>query len=222
MTQVPRDDRIFWIHRVLFGALVVVVFPVAYGLMVHPENTAENFAWPLAPRTSAMMFGSMYFSVVYLYTRVAFAKVWHNVALVLWATLPVLSALGVVTIRHWDKFTNDPVRLAVWHTAYRVFPPFLALILLMNRRHDPRVSDHGDIHIPSGLRRLSLVFGLVFAAVGAALLLWPVATAEVWPRPVEPLAAQALGCLFIAPAIVLWMYVHFERQRRPQARAVAA
>ncbi len=40
-----------------------------------------------APRIAAMMFGSMYFSVLYLYTRVAFSRHWHHVALVLWAEL---------------------------------------------------------------------------------------------------------------------------------------
>ena len=117
MHSPPRDDRILPITRVLFGALVDVVFPFFFGLTVHPANTAENFAWPLAPRMSALLFGTLYFAVVYSFTRVAFARKWHRVSLVLVATLPVLTALGIVSLRHWEKFTNDPPRLAVWITA---------------------------------------------------------------------------------------------------------
>jgi hypothetical protein len=207
----PRDDRIFPITRVLFGALVIVVFPFFYGLTFNPGNTAENFAWPLAPKMSALLFGTLYFAVVYSFLRVAFARLWHRVALVLVATLPVLVALGIVSLRHWEKFTTDPPRLAVWVTVYLVFPPFLALLLWWNWRRDPKVPEADDVVVPLGLRRLSLVLGLVFAAVGAALILAPVAMADVWPWAVKPLAAQAIGALFLAPAAVQLVIQREER-----------
>ncbi len=202
MPHPPRDDHFYLASRVVFGTLVLVVLPFAYGMMVHPENSAENFAWPIAPRIAAMMFGSMYFSVLYLYTRVAFSRHWHHVALVLWATFPVLAALGAVSLLHWEKFTSDPARLAVWITAYLVFPPCLVVMVVLNRRRDPRVPDAADVHVPIGVRRLSLVFGLVFAALGTALLFAPAGTGALAPVTLKPLAAQAMGCLFLAPAIV--------------------
>ncbi|MFN0007475.1 MAG: hypothetical protein ACKVXR_06160 [Planctomycetota bacterium] len=207
----PRDDRILPITRVLFGALAAIVFPFFFGLTFNPGNTAENFAWPLAPKMSALLFGTLYFAVVYSFLRVAFARLWHRVSLVLVATLPVLVALGIVSILHWEKFTNDPPRLAVWITAYLVFPPFLTLLLWLNWRRDPRTPEAGEVFVPRGLRVISLLLGFLFGAVGAALIFAPGPMADVWPWPVKPLAAQAIGALFLAPTAVQLVILREER-----------
>lgn len=197
-----RDDRILFVTRFLFGLFAFVVLPFFLGLTFWPEHTDVNFSWPLAPRMSAMLFGSLYFAVVYSFLRVAFARAWHHVALVLWATLPVLAMLGVVTLMHWEKFTSDPLRLGVWITAYLVFPPFLTLLLALNLRRDPKVPDTDDVEVPLGVRRLSLVFGFAFGLVGLGLLVAPTFMATIWPWPIKKLAAQGIGCLFLAPFAV--------------------
>lgn len=202
MTAPVRDDRILPVTRFLFGLFALVVFPFFVGTTFYPEHTDQNFAWPLAPRMSAMLFGSLYFAVVYSFLRTAFAAKWHHVAMVLWATLPVLAMLGVVTLLHWEKFTSGPWRLGVWITAYLVFPPFLALLLWANLRRDPRTPDEDDVEVPLALRRLALVFGLGFGVVGLGLVAAPTAMAAVWPWPVKKLAAQGIGCLFLAPFAV--------------------
>lgn len=202
MSSPIRDDRILLVTRLLFGLFALVVFPFFVGLTFYPEHTEANFSWPIAPRMSAMMFGSLYFAVVYGFLRVAFAKKWHHVALVLWATLPVLAMLGVVTLMHWDKFTSDPLRLGVWITAYLVFPPVLTILLGLNLRRDPKTPDPDDVEVPLGVRRLSIVFGLAFGAVGLALVLAPTFMATIWPWPVKKLAAQGIGCLLLAPFAV--------------------
>lgn len=202
MTPPPRDDRVLLPTRIAHGVLAAVVAPFFWGLTFHPEATATNFAWPLTPTMSAFFFGSLYFAVIYSFLRVAFAKRWHEVALVLWATLPVLAALGVVTTLHWEKFAHGTLRFWVWITAYLVFPGILLVMLLVNRRRDPRVPNAVDVVIPPGVRRVALVLGVAVGAVGAALLVAPAYMATVWPWPIKPLSSQALGCLFLAPAAV--------------------
>ncbi|MCY2959252.1 MAG: hypothetical protein NTY35_03725 [Planctomycetota bacterium] len=201
MTAPPRDDSVLPVTRLAHGILAIVVAPFFYGLTFHPGNTVENFAWPLVPTMSAMFFGSLYFAVIYSFLRVAFAKRWHEVALVLWATLPVLAMLGIVTIRHWEKFAHGTLRFSIWITAYVVFPTILLLMILANRRRDPRTPNPGDVEIPATVRRTSLLLGIVVGLVGVALILFPKPMAAAWPWPIKELSSQALGCLFLAPAV---------------------
>ena len=202
MTAPSRDDSVLLVTRIAHGVLAIVVAPFFWGTTIHPESTATNFAWPLLPTMSAMFFGSLYFAVIYSFLRVAFARKWHEVALVLWATLPVLAMLGVVTIRHWEKFAHDTLRFDIWFVAYVVFPIPLLVILLVNRRRDPRTPNQIDVTVPAGVRRTALALGVVVGLVGAALILFPTYMATVWPWPIKQLAAQGLGCLFLAPAMV--------------------
>lgn len=199
MPDPNRSDRVLPIARVLFGALALVVFPFFWGLTVHPENTAENFAWPLAPRMSALLFGTLYMAVVYSFLRVAIDKRWHEARLIFVTTLPVLVALGLVSWAHWDKFTDDPKRLAVWITAYMVFPPFLLWMIWAHRGRDSRQLEPGDVFVPVGVRRFSLVIGILFGVVGLLLLLAPDTMAGVWPWAIKPLSSRAIGALLIAP-----------------------
>lgn len=205
MTAPPRDDSVLLVTRIAHGILALVVAPFFLGLTFDPESTATNFAWPLVPTMSAFFFGSLYFAVIYGFLRVAFAKRWHEVALVLWATLPVLAMLGVVTVRHWDKFAHGTLRMGIWITAYLVFPAILLAMILANRRRDPRTPSPGDVEIPARVRRAALLLGIVVGLVGASLILFPKTMAAIWPWPIKELSSQALGCLFLAPAVVQFL-----------------
>lgn len=196
-----RDDRVLLVTRLVHGLLVVIVVPFFIGLTFYPEHTDTNFAWPLVPRMSAMFFGSLYLAVIYSFARAALARQWHHVGLLMWATIPVVAMLGAVTLLHWDKFGHGLLAFQVWLAVYVFSPPLLVFVLLVNRRRDPRVPDRHDVVIPLGVRRGTAILGLLFAGVGAALLLFPEAMMGVWPWPLKPLSSRGIGCMFIAPAV---------------------
>jgi hypothetical protein len=201
MTAPLRDDSILLPVRIAHGVLALVVAPFAWILTVHPDRTAENFSWPLAPTMPVLFFGALYAAVSFGFLRVACARRWHEVSIVLWTTLPVLALLGLVSATHWDKFTDGPVRLAVWITAYFAFPPVLLGLILWNRRRASGQREPGDVVLPSAVKVPSLVLGLLVGLTGVALLVAPARMAEIWPWSAKPLAAQAIGCLLVAPAV---------------------
>jgi len=149
MTNPPRDDAVLLATRIAHLFLVIAVIPSFYVLTFHPDETSTRFAWPLVPTMSAMCFGSLYFALIYSFLRVTFAKRWHEVAQVLWATLPVLVALCGVAIVHWGKFAHGTVRFSIWALAYLVFPPLVALFLVVNGRRDPRTQSDTDVLMPT-------------------------------------------------------------------------
>lgn len=202
MTPPARDDSLLLVTRLAHAALAVAVIPSFYNLTFHPEATATNFAWTLAPTMSAMYFGALYFAVVYSFLRVTFARRWHEIALVLWATLPVVLVLAVVTFLHWEKFAHGTVRFWIWLAAYVGASILLPYILWSNGRRDPRTPNPGDVEIPAIVCRAALVLGIVVGFVGAALILAPTPMGGAWPWPVKPLAAQAVGSLLLAASAV--------------------
>jgi len=54
-----------------------------------------------------------------------------------------------VTIVHWDKFAHGTVRFSIWALAYLVFPPLVALFLVVNGRRDPRTPSDTDVLMPT-------------------------------------------------------------------------
>ncbi len=202
MTAPARDDTVLLVTRLAHAALAVAVVPSFYNLTFHAEATGTNFAWPLAPTMSAMFFGALYFAVIYSFLRVTFAKRWHEIALVLWATLPVVLVLAVVTFLHWEKFAHGTVRFWVWFAAYIGASILLPYILWSNGRRDPRTPNPGDVEIPSIVCRTALFLGIVVGLVGAAMILAPASMAAHWPWPVTPLSAQAVGSLLLAASAV--------------------
>lgn len=211
MTAPIRDDSVLLATRVAHLLLVIAVVPSFYVLTFHPDQTATRFAWPLVPTMSAMFFGSLYLAVIYSFSRVTFAKRWHEVEQVLWATFPVLVCLGVVTVVHWEKFAHGTLRFAIWALAYLILPPFLLWILVVNRRRDPRTLGPDDVVVPTLVRRAAFVFAIVVGLVAAGLLFAPTAMAGVWPWPIKPLASQALGGLLTAASTVQFA-VAFEKR----------
>jgi hypothetical protein len=190
------------INRIIYGALVVVVIPFFVGTTFYPQHTAVNFAWPLAPRMSAYWFGALYLTVIYAFARIAVARWWHEVALIVWATVPVLAALGVTTIVHWDRFTKGTMPFYVWIVVYVCAPPVLAWLGWRNARdRAPAPEVRGPV-VPRGVRFLSLAFSCVFLVVAVALWVAPESMATVWPWPIKPLTSRAIGCLLAAPVVV--------------------
>ncbi len=202
MTAPTRDNSVLLATRITHLLLVTAVVPSFYVLTFRPTETATRFAWPLIPTMSAMCFGSLYFAVIYSFLRVTFAKRWHEVAQVLWATLPVLIALCAVTIVHWDKFAHGTVRFSIWGLAYLVGPPLVALLLVVNGRRDPRTPSATEVLMPTVVRRIAFLFGVLVGVVALALIFAPEFMSSVWPWPIKPLSSRALGSLFLAAATV--------------------
>lgn len=210
-----RDDRVLPVTRVVHAFLALVITPFCVLLTLHPADTAHNFAWPLTPTMSALLFASLYLTVIYSFGRVVFARRWHEVALVVWVTLPVLALLGTVTLCYWERFNRTQFPFYVWLVAYVILPPALAVILWCNRRHDPKVAARDDVLNPPWVGRVSAVLAGLFAVVAAGLLLAPEFMSTIWPWPIKPLSSRALGCLLVAPAVG-----HFVAAREPRWSAL--
>jgi hypothetical protein len=198
--HVPTD-RNYLLTRITHGVFAAIVLPFFIGLYFYPENTERNFAWPLTPRMSAMLFGSFYLSVVFNYSIVALSKKWHEIAIIVWTTIPTLTCLGIVTVLHWDKFHHNTLPFYVWFVVYLILPSYLLVMLLFNRREETHTIEANEAIVPVWLRAVSAVLSLLSIFMAFQMLFYPTKMIADWPWALKPLGARAIGCLFLAPAV---------------------
>ncbi len=197
-----RDDKVLLVNRIVHALLLILVLPAAFRLFMYPEQTEVYFAWALKPRMAAMFQGSFYFTVLFTFSYVALASKWHRAAVIMWATLPVISLLGLVTLLNLDKFNGPIGAFRLWFFVYICLPPAVAALLFLNRRRDPWQPEAVDAVLPSSIRAFSAGLAVAFLLVGMSLLIAPEQLIPIWPWQMKPLAARVLGSVLIAPVAV--------------------
>jgi hypothetical protein len=185
-------------RRVLIVA-AGLVFTLGTILYLGSGETDRFFAWTIKVPLTAALLGVGYLSSGLSEIVAARTPIWANARL---AGLPVLIfsviTLGI-TVVHRDLFhfgLGHPAtaRLVAWAwlVVYLAFPAAMAVALIGQRR-----AAGAD---PPRQRRLSrwhkLALGVASGALtgpGVVLLLDPTLMARVWPWPLTPLTARALG-----------------------------
>src|SRR5262245_41486861 len=163
-----RNDGVLRSTRAL-GAFIVPFLLAAFALFVAPSRTGW-FAWDIKPTMTAMLLGAGYMAGAYFFTRVVFAKRWHEIHL---GFLPITTFtvfMAIATARHLDRFDHGRAAFWVWTVLYAVTPILVPLTWLRNRRTDPRTLEAGDVAIPAPARRVLAAAGAAMSAVALILL----------------------------------------------------
>ncbi len=176
-----------------------LVFTLGTILYLGSGATDRFFAWTIAVPLTAAMLGVGYLSSGLSEIVAARTPVWANARL---AGVPVLifSVITLaVTVIHRDLFHFGPghpatARLVAWAwlVVYLAFPAAMTAALIGQRR--VAGADPPRLHRLSRGWKLGLgVASGALAGPGAILLLAPTLMARVWPWPLTPLTARALG-----------------------------
>lgn len=111
-----------------------------------------------------------------------------------------------VTLLHLDKFHfGSPVFTAsaaawAWLVVYVAVPPLLLAALVFQRR-SPGSDRPGNNDLPKWIVACLYVAAGAMAILGPTALLNPDAFSQVWPWPVTPLTARAIGAWLLALAV---------------------
>jgi len=197
-----RDDRVLRGTRWL--AVFVIPFLVVASVMLFfwPQDTGRLFAWPIKPFMTAMMLAAAYMGGIYFFSAVVLASRWHTIKTGFLPVFTFASLLGIATLLHWDRFTHGHVSFYAWAGLYFIAPFLVLAAWLLNRRTDPIVLATGDVEIPSLLRWLVGVVGVITVIIALLLFIRPDLMLAVWPWKLTPLTARVAGAMFALPGIV--------------------
>src|SRR5205809_2404019 len=191
-TANPPNDRIYGFTKfvaALLGAVVLYAFIVLY---FFPTQTKQLFAWPIAPPMTAMFIGASYVNGLIFFAAVLVGKTWHRV----WAphigVFVFATLLLIATILHWDRFTHGHPVFYVWVFIYIVAPILTLWALFTNSREDQHLPDERDAVVPSTLRVIWLIPGILFLIAALYAFVKPTWLIPLWPWKATPLTMRVM------------------------------
>ncbi len=198
----PQIRTLFWGVGCAFSGLAGLV------LFLFPEKTDTLFAWTIARGDTAAFLGACFLGISLLSFLCYGITEWRGVRFCFLGTLAFVTAMTVATLLHLDQFhfgSDEPIALVTafgWTIVYLAAP--VAGWLLLSRQLREPGSDHRPATpIVPGLRYLYLAQGGLLVAVGVVLFVSPGSADSVWPWPLTPLTARAVGSFLIGFGIML-------------------
>ncbi|MHC5558046.1 hypothetical protein [Kocuria sp. U4B] len=194
------------VRRLLYVA-AFLVFLAGLVLFVFPLRTADWCAWTIEPPMTAVFLGAAYWSSAVLEVAGARSASWDRARLAVWPVFVFTALTLAVTLLHLERFHLSPdhpplARVAAWAwlAIYAGVPVAMLVVSRRQTRSRQPAADCAAVArapLPPGLR---LLLGGIAAAqltVGAALLALPAQAATLWPWPLTPLTARALGAWLV-------------------------
>jgi peptidoglycan/LPS O-acetylase OafA/YrhL len=212
-----RDDRVLpetrWAALVIF----IILVPAVVVLWGTPGETADRWAWTIAPDLTPIFLGAGYGAGAYFFWRTFRATRWHpSSAGVLGAS--VFAALMLIaTLIHWDRFNHvDAPFLAAfafwgWTVVYIISPLIVFAVWWRNRATDPREPVPGEPLLSPAVLLTARAFAVVALVAAAIFFLSPTTAIDIWPWELTPLTARVLAS-FTAQVGVGALVLSFDRR----------
>ncbi len=188
--------------RWLLYAAAALVFLAGVQLFILTEQTADYFAWTIAPPLTAAFLGAAYWAAVPVEVIAARQVSWARARAAIPGIWLFTTLTLVATLLHFDRFhftSTDPIPRAaawLWLGIYTVVPAailFVGFLQLRSPGGDPdRVKT-----LPAWLRLAFIAIGGWMMGVGLVLFAAPAVIIPVWPWVLTPLTAQAIGAWFL-------------------------
>jgi uncharacterized membrane protein (GlpM family) len=74
-----RNERPTLETRIVGGLVLIILMLAVIALYIFPDNTNQDFAWTILPRTTAIMIGVGYLAGAYFFVRAITEKKWRHV-----------------------------------------------------------------------------------------------------------------------------------------------
>ena len=191
-TEPRRDDRVLRATRWSGYVIAPVLFLAFVTLYGAPGATGTYFAWEINPDLTPLLMGAGYGAGVYFFYRVVTVDAWHRVHLLFPGIAVFTLAMAVATYLHWDAFNHGHFSTWLWVFLYVVTPLLIPGLWIYNRRTDPRGDTNHDRTIPSVVRWISGIVGVLLTLVLLLLFVVPELMIDSWPWAVSPLTSRVL------------------------------
>ena len=208
------DSRFNAFNRLFFTFGVIPLLIIAgIQLFVLSSQTETYFAWTIPLPLTAAFMGAGYWAALAHAFMIARNPDWEGTRASIPAAFTATTLLLVATLLHLDQFHLDSPALItrfvtwVWIVVYVVTPPVFRYFLVRGFRRAGMEEERGKGF--SGWGRavffLLAAFGLLF---GLGLFFLPQSFMPLWPWPLAPLAARAVGAWLttfgVAAATLAW------------------
>lgn len=193
--------------KALLVAFALLTAMAVGALYVLAENTAETFAWTIAPPLTAAFLGAGYAAGFLLVVLCMRDPVWaHSRAPVLTIFVFVVLTL-VATLLHINRLHFDDdfgalgtlakVAAWFWFAVYVAVPVAMAVLLVLQERAPG--TDPPPRHPVPGLLRAVLAVESALLLVGGVLVYAdPTTASTVWPWPLLPFTGRVVAAWLLA------------------------
>jgi hypothetical protein len=179
-----------------------------------PQNTAEHFAWPIAPAVTAALLGGFYFASAALFFPALFVRRWQNIRAIVPAAILFTSVELIATVLHWDKFSTGTTAFYVWLVSYIAPPPVFLFFYVWHQRRAEPVPTPTDEPLAHHLRLAMLTIGALLVLLAVAAFVAPSILIGVAHIGFTPLTARALsGWILAAGALLVFAARENDRNR---------
>lgn len=185
----------------------ILVFLIGIPLYLLSTQTESYFSWTIPSALTAATLGGGYWASFALEFVAARERLWARARIAVPAVLIFTFLTLVVTLLHLDRFHFDSPD---WHTrwgtwawllVYALVPVILGVLLLRQRTLQGAEPAREDT-LPAWVRGLLSGHAVILFPLGVALFLFPVAVAPVWPWPLAPLVARAIGVWLLSIGVL--------------------
>jgi len=200
MEEPERDDAVLPAMRVVALVVVAVLLPALVILWGLPGDTADLWAWTIAPDLTPIFMGAGYGAGAYFFFRVYRTPRWHEVSVGVLSAAVFALLMLVTTLLHFDKFNKGdaPVLAAIafwgWTIVYILSPWIVGWLWWRNERRDPRVPEAGEPLVGPRVRLVARVMAIAALATAAVVLASPQVAIDAWGWDLTPLTARVLAC----------------------------
>jgi hypothetical protein len=202
--------RITRFTRIVFALDLVFSLLAGGDLYLLSAHTDRYFAWTIKLPATATFLGAGYLSAVVTLVLGARANDWRKLRSIPVLGFTLTSVTLLVTLWHLSQFHlhdgSGFARIAAWSwlVVYATIPILLAAAFFRQERAaGPDIRAIAEPILPS-IRAALLAQALGATVLGTGLIVRPSAFDRVWPWPLPPLSAGAVGAWLLTIAAGSW------------------
>ena len=193
--------------RIVLYAASILVLTVSITLYFSPGKTDTYFSWTINPPLTAAFLGAGYLASFILEFLSARERVWANARTAVPAIWVFTFLTLIVTLVHFDRFHFAAPRFITvfgtwfWLLVYVSVPIVMGIAWVLQKgkpgTDPPRLSP-----LPSWLRVVLTVQGLLMLITGVFMFLIPQAIIPLWPWTLSALTSRAIGAWGVGLGII--------------------
>ena len=182
---------------------VILAATFVVWLVFLPESGVK-FAWPVAPRLTAMFIGAAFLVRTFIGYHLWREKSWNRLTWQAWGNYAFLIVIFLATFWHIDEMNwkANIIVAHIWVIAYLVEPIVLPLVEPRGaQRNPPLLAEDRRGPVFNGLKWIALAGLIVSVMLAALMFINPQFLDTRWPWPLDPFDARIMAAFFALTAV---------------------